>query len=74
MCSATSHGESGYFNFNDKTLTEIMRELSHWYDLSIVYDAGVKEAMFVGEVPRSLTLKEVLKGYGRCRHSLRAKK
>jgi ferric-dicitrate binding protein FerR (iron transport regulator) len=53
--------KTGYFNFEDKNLRQVMREISRWYDLQIVYDGGIKEMRFGGEVPRNLTLAQLLK-------------
>jgi ferric-dicitrate binding protein FerR (iron transport regulator) len=60
--SETMAWKEGRFNFQDANLQEIMRQLSRWYDLEIVYEKGIPDLEFIGEVERSLPLSEVLKG------------
>lgn len=54
--------KEGRFNFQDANLQEIMRQLSRWYDIEVVYEHGVPDLDFIGEIERSLPLSEVLKG------------
>jgi len=54
--------KEGRFNFQDATLQEIMRQLSRWYDIEVVYEKGVPDIEFIGEIERSLPLSDVLKG------------
>ncbi|WP_127124506.1 FecR family protein [Pseudoflavitalea rhizosphaerae] len=54
--------KEGRFNFQDVNLQEIMRQLARWYDLEVVYENGVPNLDFIGEIERSLPLSEVLKG------------
>ncbi|HMF73224.1 MAG TPA: FecR domain-containing protein [Flavitalea sp.] len=49
------------FNFQDKTLKEIMPEIVRWYDLEVAYDPGVSDMEFGGDIPMTLTLSQVLK-------------
>ena len=53
--------KNGVFNFDDKSLKEIMQHIGRWYDLKIEYAPGIKEMEFGGEIPRNLTLLQVLK-------------
>lgn len=54
--------KNGLFNFQDVRLEEVMRQLSRWYDIEVVYEKGVPDLEFIGEIERSLPLSEVLKG------------
>jgi len=52
----------GYFDLNDVSLERIMREVSRWYDVDVVYaDNGLKSQVFSGTVSRFKTVPEVLK-------------
>lgn len=54
--------KEGRFNFQDADLQEIMRQLSRWYDIEVVYEKGIPDLEFIGEIERALPLSEVLKG------------
>lgn len=54
--------KNGMFDFQDKKLEEVMRQLSRWYDMEIVYEKGVPDLEFGGEMGRDLNLSQVLKG------------
>jgi len=54
--------KNGVFNFNNQTLAQVMRQLSRWYDLEIIYPEGVPGKEYGGEIGRNLTLDQVLKG------------
>ncbi|WP_142687784.1 FecR family protein [Chitinophaga polysaccharea] len=48
------------FNFRNMSLEEVMKELSRWYDLTVIYENGIPRIMFTGELERDLTLKQIL--------------
>lgn len=54
--------KNGFFSFNNADIKTVMRQLSRWYDINIVYENGVPQQRFFGEMNRSLTLSQVLKG------------
>ncbi len=54
--------KNGLFNFQDVDLKEVMQQLSRWYDIEVVYERGIPELQFIGEIDRSMPLSEVLKG------------
>lgn len=60
--SAAVAWKNGLFNFDNKNLEEVMRELARWYDLEIVYEKGVPDIMFGGEMGRNEPLSNVLLG------------
>ncbi|MBG6235269.1 hypothetical protein IWX76_001837 [Pedobacter sp. CAN_A7] len=53
--------KNGYFQFNNADLPEIMRQLSRWYDIDVVFKNKGKHYEFVGEISRSYSLVKVLK-------------
>ena len=51
----------GVYSFDGKTLKEIMKILSRWYDVDILFlDNTIEEAQFVGALRRNKNLEEVL--------------
>lgn len=54
--------KNGLFNFQDVDLKEVMQQLSRWYDIEVVYERGIPDLQFIGEIDRSMPLSEVLKG------------
>lgn len=51
----------GAFNFEGASLQEVMRQLARWYDIEVVYETGIPDIYFVGEMSRDLGLSGVLK-------------
>lgn len=55
--------KEGSFYFKERTgIQEVMRQLARWYDIEVVYENGVPDVQFTGEMERNLTLKQVVKG------------
>ncbi|MBO9635353.1 MAG: FecR domain-containing protein [Chitinophagaceae bacterium] len=54
--------KNGLFSFNNADIKTVMRQLSRWYDITIVYENGVPAQRFYGDMNRNLTLSQVLKG------------
>lgn len=54
--------KNGLFNFENASLQEVMKELERWYNIEVVYEKGVPDLRFGGEMSRQLELSEVLKG------------
>jgi len=52
---------NGAFNFNNADLGNVLRQLSRWYDLDIVYEGALPKRQFGGEIQRDLKLTQVLK-------------
>lgn len=53
----------GFFSFQNATLREVMRKLSRWYDIEVLYEDGSDNMQkFSGHIDRSLTLAELLNG------------
>lgn len=53
--------KNGNFNFAHEKLEGIMRKIARWYDVDIDYEAKTTSATFVGTIPRSQNITEVLK-------------
>ena len=54
--------KNGLFNFNGAGVGEVMRQLSRWYDIDVVYDKDIPNIEFVGKMSRHVSLSGVLKG------------
>ncbi|SFD15562.1 FecR family protein [Chitinophaga sp. CF118] len=54
--------KNGAFYFDDATLQEVMRELSRWYDIEVVYEPGLPETRFGGKISRDVSLAGLLRG------------
>lgn len=53
--------KNGLFVFHKESLESIMRKLSRWYDVDVVFeDEGLKKQLFGGRVSRFSTVSEVL--------------
>lgn len=53
--------KKGMFYFNNASLETVLRQLSRWYDVDVVFDKGVVSRNFEGEINRDLELSQVLK-------------
>jgi transmembrane sensor len=53
----------GTFNFNHMPLDAVMRQISRWYDVEIIYPRGIPKVEFWGEVQSTLPLSEMLAGF-----------
>lgn len=51
--------KDGYFYFNGKDLSEILEEVSRWYDVKVEYEAEMPKKRYRGGVKRSVTLANV---------------
>ncbi|QEC43404.1 FecR domain-containing protein [Pseudobacter ginsenosidimutans] len=52
--------KNGFFNFDNTSLAGMLRQLSRWYDIEIVYEGKIPDLTLEGRVPRDLKLSEVL--------------
>jgi transmembrane sensor len=53
--------KNGNFYFNKASLQMVLRQLSRWYDVEIVYEGNVPQREFEGEMERGLNLSQILK-------------
>ncbi|SKD09767.1 FecR family protein [Chitinophaga ginsengisegetis] len=51
---------SDAFSFEGQTLEEIMKQISRWYDIDVVFPGKVPDISFGGGMSREVNLKEVL--------------
>ena len=54
--------KNGVFDFQDAQLDEVMRQLSRWYDVDVVYEKGIPDLEFIGKMGKDLPLSSVLRG------------
>jgi len=52
--------KNGLFNFEDANLEQVMRQLSRWYNIEVVYEKGIPDIYFYGEMGRNMPLIDVL--------------
>jgi transmembrane sensor len=52
--------KNGYFLFKDEDIHSVMRKISRWYDVEVVYSGAVPAVGFGGNISRSKDLDEVL--------------
>lgn len=53
--------KNGVFYFENASLEMVLRQLSRWYDVDVVFEKGVPSRIFEGEIQRDLQLSQVLK-------------
>ena len=59
--------KNGTFSFTNASLETVMRQLARWYNIEVEFVGGVPGGGFSGEIDRSLTLDQVLKGLTKTR-------
>ncbi|WP_316816013.1 FecR family protein [Pedobacter nyackensis] len=52
--------KSGNFRFDNDTIETVMRQISYWYDVTVVYEGIKPEARFSGLMKRDMKLTEIL--------------
>lgn len=53
--------KNGQFNFNSADVENIMRQVSRWYDVDVIYKGQISKDTYSGIVSRSSNVSEVLK-------------
>ena len=53
--------KSGFFNFEDARLEEVMRQIERWYNIEVVYEKGVPDIRFGGKMSNDVSLNGLLK-------------
>lgn len=53
--------KNGFFNFDQADLQTVLRQLSRWYNVTVVFSGNIPKRTFGGEMQRDLNLSEVLK-------------
>ncbi|WP_205686125.1 FecR family protein [Chitinophaga costaii] len=57
--------KNGLFDFNDKSLPEVMKELERWYDIDVEFPADIPNIEFFGKINRNISLNGALKALER---------
>ncbi|ANE53195.1 FecR family protein [Flavisolibacter tropicus] len=55
--------KDGLFNFENMSLSEVMKQLERWYDIEVVFEGAVPDVEFYGELSRTNTLTEILEAF-----------
>lgn len=53
--------KNGYFRFNGQTITEIMLQLSRWYNIEVEYEGTMTNEGFYGKISRDKNISDMLK-------------
>ncbi|AYL93875.1 FecR family protein [Mucilaginibacter celer] len=53
--------KNGVFSFADEDLRTVMRQISRWYDIDVVYEGKIPDEKFFGEISRGSNLADVFK-------------
>lgn len=53
--------KNGLFNFDNASLEEVMRQLERWYNVDVIYEKGIPDIRFEGEISRNINLSNLLK-------------
>jgi transmembrane sensor len=52
--------KNGEFAFNDASIQEVMKQVSRWYDVSIVYEGKISTHQLTGSISRQVNASELL--------------
>jgi len=52
---------TGFFDFDKMEISAIMRQISRWYDVDVVYEGKISMEKFGGRISKQLPLSKVLK-------------
>ncbi|SEA88335.1 FecR family protein [Pedobacter hartonius] len=53
--------KDNYFHFEKENIREIMRQLSRWYNIEVVFEGAFKEEEFSGDISRNKNISQVLR-------------
>jgi transmembrane sensor len=53
--------KNGYFQFQDDNLEQVMRQISRWYDVDVIYEGKPGKETFTGKLPRNANVSKVFK-------------
>ena len=59
--------KNGYFQFENASLQNVLKEVSRWYDVDVVYEGNNHPEQFVGEIQRNLSFLKYLRFYKKIR-------
>jgi ferric-dicitrate binding protein FerR (iron transport regulator) len=52
--------KDGYFHFRNESLQSVMRKVSRWYNVDVVFEKGLPEDTYSGAVTRHSNVRQVL--------------
>lgn len=52
--------KDGFFYFNDADIYTVMKQFERWYDIKVQYDIGYSDDLFIGKIPKAVTLSTAL--------------
>ena len=53
--------KNGYFQFDKASLQSVLKQVSRWYDVEVIYQGKNRPKEFIGKIQRDLSLSEILK-------------
>jgi hypothetical protein len=53
--------KNGYFSFQDQPLSQVLKQVSRWYDIEIIYENKTPDIVFFGEIENSVNLAQMLR-------------
>ena len=53
--------KDGYFQFKRADIQTVMRQISRWYDVDVVYEGAIPKDRFVGDLPMDANISQVLR-------------
>lgn len=54
--------KNGFFDFNDMSFEQVMKQLARWYNLDVVYEKGIPDIQFGGKLSRNVSFDGLIKG------------
>ena len=57
--------KNGFFEFDNASLQNVLKQISRWYDIDVVYEGSNQPREFVGEMQRDLNLSQMLNILGK---------
>lgn len=52
--------KNGIFHFQDQPLPAVLKQVARWYDIQIIYEKGVPDITFFGEIESNVSLAQML--------------
>jgi len=53
--------KNGDFNFSNNNLKEIMRKISRWYNIEVIFEGPISQETYVAQISRKKRLNDVLR-------------
>ena len=53
--------KNGLFNFSNANLLVVLKQISRWYDVDVIFQGSIPDRVFEGELQRDLQLSQVLR-------------